>query len=100
MAPRRPGDLATVIADAGLARRELGWSPQYDELDRIVADALAWERILATKNSTRGTEPPEPAAGTAIRAAMTMCAAAADASSTALSIRPDSQHNPAALPAR
>ena len=60
MAPRRPGDPATVIADAGLARRELGWSPQYDELDRIVADALAWERILATKNSTRGTEPPDP----------------------------------------
>jgi UDP-glucose 4-epimerase len=60
MAPRRAGDLATVIADAGLARRELGWSPHYDELDRIVADALAWERILTAKNSSRGAEPPEP----------------------------------------
>ena len=78
MAPRRPGDLATVIADAGLARRELGWSPQYDELDRIVADALAWERILAAKNSIHGTEPPEPepaAAEPQIRAAMTAAAA-------------------------
>jgi len=43
-----------------VARRELAWSPQYDELDRIVADALAWERILAAKNSIHGTESPEP----------------------------------------
>ena len=43
-----------MIADSALARRELGWQPRYDDLDQIVADALAWERILATKNTARG----------------------------------------------
>ena len=32
---------------------ELGWTPQRDDLDQIVADALAWERILTSKNSAR-----------------------------------------------
>jgi UDP-glucose 4-epimerase len=50
--PRRPGDAASVIANSGLARRELGWIPRYDELDGIVADALRWEAILARKNSS------------------------------------------------
>lgn len=50
MAGRRPGDAAAVVANSDLARREFGWAPKYDDLDRIVSDALAWERILATKN--------------------------------------------------
>jgi UDP-glucose 4-epimerase len=57
---RRPGDPAVVIADASLARRELGWSPQYDSLDKIVADALSWERILSRKNTVYGIQTPEP----------------------------------------
>ena len=60
MAPRRPGDPAAVVADATLARRELGWAPRYDDLDMIVTNALAWERILAAKNSIHGIETPEP----------------------------------------
>ena len=56
MAPRRPGDPAAVVADATLARRELGWEPRYDDLDTIVTSALAWERILATKNSSQWQE--------------------------------------------
>ena len=47
---RRPGDAVAVVANSDLARREFGWTPQFDDLDRIVSDALAWERILATKN--------------------------------------------------
>lgn len=48
---RRAGDVAAVIANSDLARRELGWVPQHGDLDRIVADALAWERrILTGKN--------------------------------------------------
>lgn len=43
-APRRPGDPAIVVADASRARAMLGWAPRHDDLDRIVADALAWER--------------------------------------------------------
>ncbi|TIL67433.1 UDP-glucose 4-epimerase GalE [Mesorhizobium sp.] len=50
---RRAGDAAAVVANSELARRELGWTPQRDDLDQIVADALAWERILTGKNSAR-----------------------------------------------
>lgn len=42
--PRRPGDAAFVVADAGLARRVLGWSAVSPGLETIVATALAWER--------------------------------------------------------
>lgn len=54
MGARRPGDAAAVVANSDLARAELGWTPQRDDLDQIVADALAWERILTSKNSARG----------------------------------------------
>jgi UDP-glucose 4-epimerase len=43
---RRAGDPAEIVADAGKLRAALGWRPQLDDLDRIVADALAWERKL------------------------------------------------------
>ncbi len=41
---RRPGDPARLVADAALARRELGWQPQRAALARIIADAWAWEQ--------------------------------------------------------
>jgi len=44
-APRRAGDPAALVADATRLRRELGWTPQYDDLDTIVDHALAWERV-------------------------------------------------------
>ncbi len=47
---RRPGDASAVVANSDLACRELGWEPKYADLDRIVADALAWEEILARGN--------------------------------------------------
>jgi len=50
MTARRPGDAAAIVANSDLARKEFGWVPQRDDLDRIVSDALSWERILATKN--------------------------------------------------
>jgi UDP-glucose 4-epimerase len=43
---RRAGDPAAIVADAGRLRALLGWQPQWDDLDRIVAHALAWERRL------------------------------------------------------
>lgn len=52
--PRRAGDAASVVANSNLARSELGWAPQRDDLDLIVADALGWERRLQTMNSGRG----------------------------------------------
>jgi len=44
--PRRRGDAVEVVADAGLIRAELGWSPRYDDLATIVEHALRWEEHL------------------------------------------------------
>jgi UDP-glucose 4-epimerase len=46
-APRRPGDIVTVVADTGRIRSTLDWKPQYDDLDTIAAHALAWEQKLS-----------------------------------------------------
>jgi len=43
---RRPGDPAVLVADASLARRELGWQPRYTELDAIIGHAWAWEKRM------------------------------------------------------
>jgi UDP-glucose 4-epimerase len=37
---RRPGDPPVLVADAKLARRELGWQPRYRDLDGIVRTAM------------------------------------------------------------
>jgi UDP-glucose 4-epimerase len=50
MAPRRPGDMPSVISDPRLIRKELGWHPVHDDLDQIVGDALSWEANLARRN--------------------------------------------------
>ena len=46
-APRRAGDPPALVADATRIRSVLGWRPHHDDLDSIVASALAWERKLA-----------------------------------------------------
>jgi UDP-glucose 4-epimerase len=46
LAGRRPGDPAAIVADATRIRAQLGWAPRFDDLDTIVAHALAWERRL------------------------------------------------------
>lgn len=43
-APRRAGDPPVLVADAGTARRELGWAPRRPDLRDIVASAWAWHR--------------------------------------------------------
>jgi UDP-glucose 4-epimerase len=43
-APRRPGDPASLVADASQARAVLGWNPQYPALETIIEHAWAWER--------------------------------------------------------
>ena len=45
-APRRPGDIMTMIADTRRIRSALDWKPQYDDLDTIATHALAWEEKL------------------------------------------------------
>ncbi|RIK99825.1 MAG: UDP-glucose 4-epimerase GalE [Proteobacteria bacterium] len=44
---RREGDIMTMIADNALMRATLDFTPRYDDLDAIVAHALAWEDRLA-----------------------------------------------------
>jgi UDP-glucose 4-epimerase len=41
---RRAGDPPTLVANAARIRELLGWTPRFDDLDRIVATSLAWER--------------------------------------------------------
>ena len=47
LAPRRAGDLPIVVASAERARAVLGWRPQFDDIDAIVAHAVAWEKRLS-----------------------------------------------------
>lgn len=49
IAGRRPGDAAMIVADPGLARKTLGWSPGFEDLELIVAHAIEWERRLAER---------------------------------------------------
>jgi UDP-glucose 4-epimerase len=46
-APRREGDIMTMIADTSRIRATLDWTPQYDDLETIAQHALAWEEKLA-----------------------------------------------------
>jgi UDP-glucose 4-epimerase len=43
-APRRAGDPAILVASSEKARKELGWKPQYHELEQIVAHAWKWHQ--------------------------------------------------------
>jgi UDP-glucose 4-epimerase len=45
VAPRRPGDPATLVASSARARAELGWAPAKPALHEIVADAWRFLRL-------------------------------------------------------
>jgi len=45
-APRRPGDIMTMVADTSRIRGTLNWTPQFDNLETIATHALAWEEKL------------------------------------------------------
>jgi UDP-glucose 4-epimerase len=49
LAPRRAGDPPSLVAATDLIRDRLGFRPERDELDWIVADALAWENSLSER---------------------------------------------------
>jgi UDP-glucose 4-epimerase len=52
LSARRQGDPASIVAASDRIRAELGWRPAHDDLDKIVAEALAWERKLASLKAT------------------------------------------------
>jgi len=41
---RRPGDPATLIATSDKIKRELGWKPQYEDLEKIIQTAWRWHQ--------------------------------------------------------
>jgi UDP-glucose 4-epimerase len=49
--PRRAGDPDALVADNARILSTLPWRPRLDDLDSIVAHALAWERKLAERES-------------------------------------------------
>jgi UDP-glucose 4-epimerase len=53
MAGRRPGDPAVLVASSDRIRGDLGWTPQFQQLEAIVASAWRWMRSAA--RSTRGS---------------------------------------------
>ena len=54
---RRAGDPASLISDNSKILATLPWRPILDDLDTIVADALAWERKLANHGGPKGDNP-------------------------------------------
>ena len=50
MSGRRPGDAVAIVANVERCRAELGWTPDYDDLDTIVSHALQWEEMLRRRN--------------------------------------------------
>jgi len=47
--PRRAGDPPSLIAQADKIKKVLGWTPKYNDLDKIVSSALNWEKKLQAK---------------------------------------------------
>jgi len=47
---RRAGDPSRLVADATAARQNLGWTPQYVEIDAIIRSAHSWHS-LCSKNA-------------------------------------------------
>lgn len=41
---RRPGDPATLIASSDKIKRELGWKPLYEDLEKIIQTAWRWHQ--------------------------------------------------------
>jgi len=48
---RRAGDPPELVADNKRLSETLDWRPSYANIDRIVGDALAWERKLAERSA-------------------------------------------------
>ena len=49
--PRRPGDPAVLIASSEKIGRELGWKPEYTDLDRILESAWKWHQQRYAKTA-------------------------------------------------
>ncbi len=51
LTPRRAGDPPALVAGNEVMRQTLDWRPANDDIDTLVAHALAWERRLIEQAS-------------------------------------------------
>lgn len=58
LGPRRPGDVVAVYANNDLAKRLLGWDPQYS-LDDMLSTAWKWELRLKADETVFSGQPGE-----------------------------------------
>lgn len=47
IAPRRQGDPSTLVASSEKITRELGWTPKYNQLEKIIETAYRWTQKLS-----------------------------------------------------
>ena len=52
MGERREGDIGLMIANSDRLMKRLEWAPKHDNLDHIIATALAWEGQLIAQRKT------------------------------------------------
>jgi UDP-glucose 4-epimerase len=43
--PRRPGDPPKLVGDSKKIRKVLGWTPEFDNIDKIIESAWLWHKM-------------------------------------------------------
>jgi len=56
VSPRRPGDPAVLVASSEKIKKELGWQPEYADLESIVRSAWDWRRAHPQGYARRSSE--------------------------------------------
>jgi UDP-glucose 4-epimerase len=51
--PRRPGDPAVLVASSEKIKRELGWKPEFEQLDQIIGSAWEWHQLHYAQETIR-----------------------------------------------
>ena len=50
-APRRTGDPAILVAESNKAKTELGWQPQFEDIEAIIGSAWSWHKREAARTT-------------------------------------------------
>ena len=61
MSDRRPGDSASTVANSDLLRKNIGWTPQFGSLEKIVTHAIEWEEQLKRRTNRNMSSIVDPA---------------------------------------
>jgi UDP-glucose 4-epimerase len=57
LGPRRPGDPPSLVASPEAIKRDLGWSPRFTDIDKIIASAWKWHVSHPQGYKTPRTRP-------------------------------------------